>query len=199
MILDAIPASYNRKKISNTTKSCKNNNIDSQNRTEYLHIVFLWNGKTIDSRNFNKSSLLIPLDLIYKHNSLPPESSFAAIRVSVLHLILLIILFPFCTHYKIIYCDISSTLGHRLISQLHLLNFNQSQTPVLPGLPNHQVDPKVTLLSNQPHKKHHFDLFNKKTQAEETDEQNCPVITTTKTTDRLRRARHFPPPLLHNQ
>ena len=45
------------------------------------------------------------LDLIYLHSVIPPESPFAAIRVSVPTLNLLIIVVPTTTNYNIYYCD----------------------------------------------------------------------------------------------
>ena len=87
--LDAITASYDIKYARDIIKLVDDNN--SQNEMDYPQNIFslertgyetLNNFKIIFSSNF--------LDLIYQHNILPQESTFAAIRVSIIHLNLLI-------------------------------------------------------------------------------------------------------------
>ena len=116
----------------NNTNNSQNNNINnSQSETIYPHTIFSFERKdytidellTVFSADFS--------DLIYLHNVIPPESPFAAIRVSVPTLNLLIIVVPTSIIYIIYYCDICPTLGQRLSSQLRPLINNPKLTQML--------------------------------------------------------------------
>ena len=86
----------------NNTNNLHNNNINSQGETIYPHPIFSFERKdyTIDELLTVYSADF--LDLIYLHNVIPPESPFAAIRVSVRvsALNLLKIVIPTSTNYK---------------------------------------------------------------------------------------------------
>ena len=92
--------------------------------------------------------------LIYQHIVLPPESPFAAIRVSIPSLNLLIIVVQTFANYKIYYCDNCPTQGQTLKSQLRPLINNPTLTQVLPLYPNHIVAHTVKQLNNPPPKIH---------------------------------------------
>ena len=114
-------------------------------------------------RIVNSFFLLIFLDLIYQHNVLLPESPFAAIRVSIPTLNVLIIAIPSFDSYKIFFCDNFPTLGQRLRSQLRPLINNLKLNKVLPESQNHQAAHIRTPLSYQPPKSHHFNSSKEKT------------------------------------
>ena len=88
------------------------------------------------------------LDVIHLHNVIPPESPFAATRVSVPTLNLLVIVNPTSSNYKIYYCDNCPTLGQRLSSQLRPLINNPTLTQVLPPSQNYLVAHTVKRLDN---------------------------------------------------
>ena len=96
------------------------------------------------------------LDLIYRHNVVPTESPFAAMRVSVPTLNLLIIVIPNFTNYKIYYCDTCPTMGQRLYSKLRPIISNPTLTQVLSPSQNHLVVHTVKQLNNPPPKSHHL-------------------------------------------
>ena len=118
--------------MNNTNNSQNNNSNNSQTETIYPHTIFSFERKlytideflTVFSANF--------LDLIYLHNAIPPESPFAAVRVSVPTLNLLIIVIPTSSNYKIYFCDNCFTVGQRLSSQLRPPINNPTVTHGLP-------------------------------------------------------------------
>ena len=181
--------------MNNTNKLLNNNK--PPNETTYPQVIFSFESKdntiakllTIFSADF--------LDLIFLHNVIPPESTCAAIRVSVPTLYLLIIVISFSTDYKIYYCDNCPTLGQRLSSQLRPLVSNQTLTQVLPPPQNHLVAHTPRQLDNQHPKTHHLNSL-KKPQTRDTEEHPYSVIITTKSTDRPRPTGH-PPTLPHNR
>ena len=87
--LDAIPASYDIKYIK--------------------ELLLVRSEKIIQLQSFRVFSADF-LDPMYLHNVIPPESPFAAIRVSIPTLNLLKIVVPTATNYKI-YCDNCPTLA----------------------------------------------------------------------------------------
>ena len=165
-------------------------NINSQSETIYPHTFF-----SFERKDYTIAELLTVfsadfIDLIYLHNVIAPESPFAAIRVSVPTLNLLIIVIPTSTDYKIYYWDNCPTLGQRLSSQLRPLINNPTLTQVLPPSQNQLVAHTVKRLNNPPPKSHHF--FIKKSQAQDTEEHLYSVITTAKSADRPRPTGHSP-------
>ena len=142
----------------NNTKKSQNNNLQSE--SVYPHIIFSFEQKdctitellTVFSADF--------IDLINLHNVFPPESPFAAIRVSATTLNLLIFVGPISTDYKI-FCENCPTLGKKLSSQLHPLNNNPTLTQVLLPSQNPQVARTVKRLNNPTLKSHHLNFLKK--------------------------------------
>ena len=115
--------------MNNTNKSLNNN---SQSETIHPHTIF-----SFERKDYRIAELLTVfsagfLDLVYLHNVIPPKSPFAAIRVSVPTLNLLIIVVPNSTDYKTCFCDNCPTVGHKLLSQLRPLINNPTLTQVIP-------------------------------------------------------------------
>ena len=116
--------------MSNTNNSQSNN---SQSKIKYTFAISF----ACKYYTFEEFLTVFPtdfLDLIYQHNVLPPESLFAAIRISLLTFNFLIIAIPSFTHYKIFYRDNRPTLCQRLTLQFRPLFNNQNLTKVIPHL-----------------------------------------------------------------
>ena len=139
------------------------NNNNTTNETIYPYII-----SSFERKDYAIAELLTFfsadfLDLIYLHKFIPPESHFAAIRVSVPSLNLLIIVIPTPTDYKIYYCDNCPNLGQRISSQLRPLFNNPTLTQTLPPSENHLVAHTVKRLTNQHPKSHHLNSLLKTT------------------------------------
>ena len=138
----------------NDTSSSQNNS--SQSESEYPHIFF---SLARNDHTFLKLLTVFSadfLDLVYEHNVIPSQSPFAAIRVSIPTLNLLVNVVPTLISYNICYCDNCPTLGHTLTSQLRPLVNNQTLTQVYSPSPNHLVAHTVKRLTNRPPKSHHL-------------------------------------------
>ena len=156
----------------NNTNRLLNNN-KPPNETTYPQVIFSFEGKDYTIAEFLTVFTADLLDLIFLHNIIPPESTCAAIRVSVPSLNLLIIVIPFFTDYKIYHCDNCPTLGQRLSSQLRPLVSNQTLTQVLPPPQNRLVAHKLRQLDNQHPKSHHLNSLIKTTN---TRNRGTPII-----------------------
>ena len=119
--------------MNNTNKSLNNNQTNNfQSETTFPQVIYSFKRK--DYTITELLSVFSPdfLDLIFLHNVIPPKSPCAAIRVSVLTLILLIIVIPTANNYQVYYCINCPALGPSLSSQLRPLVNNQTLTQVLP-------------------------------------------------------------------
>ena len=74
------------------TDSSQNNS--SQSEPEYPHIIFSFDRKDYTISELLPVGSIDVLDLIYRHNVILPDSTFAAIRVSITTPNLLIIVVP---------------------------------------------------------------------------------------------------------
>ena len=99
-----------------------NNTSNSQNSSSQINSFYPHSIYSFARKDYTIAELLTVLsadflDLIYQHNVLPPESTFAAIRVSIPTLNLLKIVVPTFTNYKICYCcNNCPNRGQRLTS-----------------------------------------------------------------------------------
>ena len=140
--------------MNNINKLSNNNN--TTNEITYPHVIFSFERKDYTITELLTVFSIDFLDLIYRHNVIPPESPCAAIRVSVSTLNLLKIVNLTSTDYKICYCDNCPTLGRRLSSDLRPVINNQTLTQVLPPSQNGLVAPTAKQLNNQHPKSHHL-------------------------------------------
>ena len=100
--------------MNNTNNSQSSNSNNSQNEIIYPHTIF-----SFERKDYTIAELLTVLsagflDLIYLHNVIPPEYPFAAVKVSVPTLNLLIIVIPTSTDYKTYNCDNCPILGQKI-------------------------------------------------------------------------------------
>ena len=112
----------------NNTSNSQSNNNNSQSEIIYPHTIF-----SFEQKDYTIAELLTVfsgdfLGLIYLPNFILSESPFAAIRVGVPTLNLLLIVILISTNYKIYYCDNCPILGQRLSSQLRPLINNPTLT-----------------------------------------------------------------------
>ena len=116
----------------NTTSNSQNNS--SQSEPNYPHIIFSIARKDCTIAEFVTVFSADILELSYLQNVIPPESPFAAIRLSITALNLLLIVVPHFTNYKIYDCDNCPITGQRITSQWRPLVNNPTLTQVLPRL-----------------------------------------------------------------
>ena len=138
----------------NNTSNLQNSN--SQCKLVYPHIVFSFARKGYKIAELLTVFTADLLDLVHLHIVIPPESPFAAIRVSIptsfTYLNLLIIVVPNSTNYRIFYCDNCQ----KLLSQLPPLVNIIKLTQLLQRCPNHLVAHTVKRLKHPPPKSHHL-------------------------------------------
>ena len=109
-----------------------NNNNSSQNKADYPHIIQFFERKIYSTQELLRAFYADFSDLIYQYSVIPPELYFAAIRVSIPHLYLLITVVPSSNHYKVFSCDHCPTLGQNLMSILSPLIKNAKNNPGAP-------------------------------------------------------------------